>query len=164
MFGWCLEVNFYIIIGYINVVMNINKCVYKVGLEVKDIIFEFIVFVEVVLSEEEKEVGVVFVDIGGGMIDVVIFYEGVICYMVVILFGGNVIIDDIKEGCMIFCCYVEQLKVKFGFVLVFESFEIEVVCILGLCGCDLKEIILCNFVSIIQVCMEEIIEYVYYEI
>jgi cell division protein FtsA len=144
--------------------MNINKCVQKAGLEVKDIILEPIASADAVLNFEEKEAGVVLVDIGGGTTDVAIFHEGVIRHTAVIPFGGNVITDDIKEGCTILRRHAEALKVKFGSALASESLETEVVCIPGLRGRDAKEITLRNLASIIQARMEEIIEHVYYEI
>lgn len=164
MSGRRLEANFHIITGHINAAMNINKCVQKAGLEVKDIILEPIASAEAVLSLEEKEAGVVLVDIGGGTTDVAIFHEGVIRHTAVIPFGGNVITEDIKEGCTILRRHAEALKVKFGSALASESQETEVVCIPGLRGRDPKEITLRNLASIIQARMEEIIEHVYYEI
>jgi len=164
MSGRRLEANFHIITGHINAAMNINKCVQKAGLEVKDIILEPIASADAVLNHEEKEAGVVLVDIGGGTTDVAIFHEGVIRHTAVIPFGGNVITDDIKEGCTILRRHAEALKVKFGSALASESLETEVVCIPGLRGRDAKEITLRNLASIIQARMEEIIEHVYYEI
>jgi cell division protein FtsA len=164
MSGRRLEANFHIITGHINAAMNINKCVQKAGLEVKDIILEPIASADAVLNIEEKEAGVVLVDIGGGTTDIAIFHEGVIRHTAVIPFGGNVITDDIKEGCTILRRHAEALKVKFGSALASESLETEVVCIPGLRGRDAKEITLRNLASIIQARMEEIIEHVYYEI
>jgi cell division protein FtsA len=164
MSGRRLEANFHIITGHINAAMNINKCVQKAGLEVKDIILEPIASADAVLNMEEKEAGVVLVDIGGGTTDIAIFHEGVIRHTAVIPFGGNVITDDIKEGCTILRRHAEALKVKFGSALASESLETEVVCIPGLRGRDAKEITLRNLASIIQARMEEIIEHVYYEI
>ena len=116
------------------------------------------------MSEEEKEAGVVLVDIGGGTTDVAIFQDGLIRHTAVIPFGGNVITEDIKEGCRIMQRHAESLKVKFGSALASESKENEVVCIPGLRGRDPKEITLKNLASIIQARMEEIIELVNFEI
>jgi cell division protein FtsA len=104
------------------------------------------------------------VDIGGGTTDVAIFQDGLIRHTAVIPFGGNVITDDIKEGCRIMQRHAESLKVKFGSALASESKENEVVCIPGLRGRDPKEITLKNLASIIQARMEEIIELVNFEI
>lgn len=162
--GRRLEANFHIITGDINAAKNINKCVVKAGLEVKGIVLEPIASAEAVLHDEDKEAGVVLVDIGGGTTDVAIFHDGVIRHTAVIPFGGNVITDDIKEGCTILKRHAESLKVKFGSALSSESAETEVVCIPGLRGHAPKEITIRNLASIIQARMEEIIEHVYYEI
>ncbi len=162
--GVRLEANFHIITGNVGAVLNINKCVQKAGLEVKDIILEPIASADAVLSEEEKEAGVVLVDIGGGTTDIAIFHEGIIRHTAVIPFGGNVITEDIKEGCTIMKRQAEMLKRKFGSALASESSENEVVCIPGLRGKEPKEITLRNLANIIQSRMEEIIELVHYEI
>jgi cell division protein FtsA len=164
MAGRRLEANFHIITGHVGAVLNINKCVKRSGLEVKEIILEPIASADAVLSEEEKEAGVVLVDIGGGTTDVAIFHEGIIRHTAVIPFGGNVITDDIKEGCTIMRRHAESLKVKFGSALASQSQENEVVCIPGLKGRDPKEITVKNLASIIQARMEEIIEMVQIEI
>jgi cell division protein FtsA len=162
--GVRLEANFHIITGQVNNVKNIKRCVDRAGLNVKEIILEPIASAEAVLSDEEKEAGVVLVDIGGGTTDVAIFQDGLIRHTAVIPFGGNVITEDIKEGCRIMQRHAESLKVRFGSALASESKENEVVCIPGLRGRDPKEITLKNLASIIQARMEEIIELVNFEI
>jgi cell division protein FtsA len=164
MSGVRLEANFHIITGQVTAAMNINKCVQRAGLEVKQTILEPLASAEAVLSNEEKDAGVVLVDIGGGTTDVAIFHEGIIRHTAVIPFGGNVITEDIKEGCSIMRKQAEKLKMKFGSALASESQENEVVCIPGLRGKEPKEISVRNLASIIQARMEEIIEHVYYEI
>lgn len=164
MSGVRLEANFHIITGQVSAAKNIQKCVSKSGLEVDEIILEPIASSESVLSEEEKEAGVVLVDIGGGTTDIAIFQDGIIRHTAVIPFGGNVITEDIKEGCTIMKKQAEKLKVKFGSALASESQENEIVCIPGLRGRAPKEISLKNLANIIQARMEEIIEHVHYEI
>jgi cell division protein FtsA len=164
MSGVRLEANFHIITGKVDAAKNISKCVLRAGLEVKEMILEPLASAEAVLSEEEKDAGVVLVDIGGGTTDIAIFHEGIIRHTNVIPFGGNVITDDIKEGCSIMKNQAEMLKMKFGSALASESQDSEVVCIPGLRGREAKEISVRNLASIIQARMEEIIEHVYYEI
>lgn len=164
MSGVRLEANFHIITGHVAAAKNINKCVDRAGLEVNETILEPLASAEAVLSEDEKEAGIVLVDIGGGTTDMAIFHEGIIRHTAVIPFGGNVITDDIKEGCTIMRPQAEKLKVRFGSALASESQETEIVCIPGLRGRDAKEISIRNLANIIQARMEEIIEHVYYEI
>jgi cell division protein FtsA len=131
---------------------------------VVDLILEPIASADSVLSEEEKEAGVVLVDIGGGTTDIAIFQDGIIRHTSVIPFGGEILTEDIKEGCSIIKKHAEELKIKFGSALASENREDEVVAIPGLRGRQPKEITLRNLASIIQARMEEIIEHVYYEI
>ncbi len=164
MLGNSLEANFHIIIGQTTAAKNIYKCVTKAGLEVVDLILEPIASAEAVLSEEEKEAGVVLVDIGGGTTDIAIFQDGIIRHTAVIPFGGDVITEDVKEGCTIIKKHAEELKVKFGSTLASENREDEIVAIPGLRGRPPKEISLKNLASIIQARMEEIVEHIYFEI
>ncbi len=164
MLGNSLEANFHIIIGQTTAAKNIFKCVTKADLEVVDLILEPIASAEAVLSEEEKEAGVVLVDIGGGTTDIAIFQDGIIRHTAVIPFGGDVITEDVKEGCTIIRKHAEELKVKFGSSLASENRDDEIVAIPGLRGRPPKEISLKNLASIIQARMEEIIEHVYFEI
>jgi cell division protein FtsA len=164
MLGSTLEANFHIIIGQTAAAKNIIKCIDKAGLQMVDLILEPIASAEAVLSDEEKEAGVVLVDIGGGTTDVAIFQDEVIRHTAVIPFGGDVITEDVKEGCSIIKKHAEELKVKFGSALASENREDEVVAIPGLRGRPAKEITLKNLASIIQARMEEIIEQVYFEI
>jgi cell division protein FtsA len=164
MSGIRLEANFHIITGQIAAARNIYKCVHKANLEVSELTLEPLASADAVLSDEEKEAGVVLVDIGGGTTDVAIFQDGIIRHTAVIPFGGNVITEDIKEGCTIIKSQAELLKIKFGSALASENQENEIVSIPGLRGRAHKEISVRNLSAIIQARMEEIVEHVYYEI
>ncbi len=164
MLGNTLEANFHIIIGQTSSAKNIYKCIKKADLEMVNLILEPIASAEAVLSEEEKEAGVVLVDIGGGTTDIAIFQDNIIRHSAVIPFGGDVVTEDVKEGCKIMKKHAEELKVKFGSALASENREDEVVAIPGLRGRPPKEITLQNLASIIQARMEEIVEQIYFEI
>lgn len=162
--GIRLEGNFHIITGQVSAVKNIFKCVDRAGLQSVDLHLEPLASADAVLSDEEKEAGVVLVDIGGGTTDVAIFYDGIIRHTSVIPFGGNIITDDIKEGCGIIRTQAEQLKVKFGSALSQENQENEIISIPGLRGRPHKEISVKFLAQIIQARMEEILEFVLFEI
>ena len=164
MAGIRLEANFHIISGQVTPIKNIFKCVEKAGLKVQDLILEPLASAEAVLDHEEKEAGVVLVDVGGGTTDITIFQEGIIRHTAVIPFGGNIVSEDIKEGCTIIKSQAELLKVKFGSALANENQENEIVSIPGLRGREPKEISIKNLAHIIQARMEEIVENVNYEI
>jgi cell division protein FtsA len=162
--GIRLEGNFHIITGQVSAVKNIFKCVNRAGLEIVDLHLEPLASADAVLSDEEKEAGVVLVDIGGGTTDVAVFYDGIIRHTAVIPFGGNIITEDIKEGCGIIKTQAEQLKVRFGSALAQENQENEIISIPGLSGRPPKEVSVKLLAQIIQARMEEILEFVLFEI
>jgi cell division protein FtsA len=164
MSGVRLEANFHIITGQIAAIRNIYKCIRRASLEVDQLILEPLASAASVLSEEEMEAGVALVDIGGGTTDIAVFQDGIIRHTAVIPFGGNVLTDDIRQGCMIMKKQAEQLKKKFGSALATEMKDNEIVCIPGLQGRAPREISLRNLAAIIEARMTEIIEHVHYEI
>tara|TARA_B110000027_G_scaffold99672_1_gene105367 strand:+ start:208 stop:1470 length:1263 start_codon:yes stop_codon:yes gene_type:complete len=164
MSGVQLEANFHIITGQMAAAKNIFKCVSKAGLEVAELVLEPLASSSAVISNEEKEAGVALVDIGGGTTDIAIFHDGIIRHTAVIPFGGNVITEDIKEGCTIMHRQAELLKTKFGAAVTQTNQDNEVVCIPGLRGRDPKEISVMNLANIINARMSEILEHIYYEI
>lgn len=164
MSGVRLEANFHIITGQITASNNIHRCVERCGLKVADMTLEPIASAIAVLSSEEKEAGVALIDIGGGTTDITIFYEGIIRHTAVIPFGGNVITKDIKEGCTVMQHQAEKLKVKFGSALAEEVFDNRIITIPGLNNREHKEISEKNLALIIQARMEEIFDYVLWEV
>lgn len=164
MAGVRLEANFHIITGQVTAIKNIMKCVDQGGLETQELILEPLASSESVLSDEEKEAGIVLVDIGGGTTDVAIFHEGIIRHTAVIPFGGNSVTEDIREGCSVMRNQAELLKVRFGSALAEENKENEIICVPGLRGREPKEISVKNLAYVIQARMEEVIDHVYYEI
>jgi len=164
MAGRRMEANFHIISGLVSAVKNIKKCIDNATLEVQDLILEPLASSEAVLDEADKDAGVVLVDIGGGTTDVAIFHEGIIRHTAVIPLGGNIVTEDIKQGCSVLRNQAELLKIRFGSALADENKENEVISVPGLRGREAKEISVKNLAYIIQARMEEIIEHVYYEI
>jgi cell division protein FtsA len=164
MYGSRLEANFHIVVGQVSSIRNIGKCIKSSGLEMGDITLEPLASSDAVLSEEEKEAGVALIDIGGGTTDVAIFKDGIIKHTAVIPFGGNVITEDIKEGCSIIGNQAEQLKIKFGSAWPGENKDSEIVSIPGLRGRDPKEISLKTLSKIINARVVEILEQAYLEI
>jgi cell division protein FtsA len=134
------------------------------GLELSAVTLEPLASANAVLSQEEKEAGVALIDIGGGTTDLAIFKDGIIRHTAVIPFGGNVITEDIKEGCSIIEKQAELLKVKFGSAWPGENKDNEIVSIPGLRGREPKEITLKNLSKVIHFRVVEIIEQVYLEI
>lgn len=164
MYGGRLEANFHVVVGQISSIRNIGRCVKSAGLELSGVTLEPLASANAVLSQEEKEAGVALLDIGGGTTDLAIFKDGIIRHTSVIPFGGNVITEDIKEGCSIIEKQAELLKIKFGSAWPGENKDNEIVSIPGLRGREPKEISLKNLSKIIHARAVEIIEQVYLEI
>ena len=164
MYGGRLEANFHVVVGQVSSIKNIGRCIKSADLNMERINLEPIASSDAVLSEEEKEAGVALVDIGGGTTDLAIFKDGIIRHTSVIPFGGNVITDDIKEGCSIIQKQAELLKIKFGSAWPGENKETEIVSIPGLRGHEPKEISLKTLSKIINARIVEIVEQVFLEI
>ena len=164
MYGGRLEANFHVVVGQVSSIRNIGRFKKSAGLDLDGITLEPLASANAVLSVEEKEAGVALIDIGGGTTDLAIFKDGIIRHTAVIPFGGNVITEDIKEGCSIIEKQAELLKIKFGSAWPGENRENEIVSIPGLRGRDPKEISLKNLSKIIHARAVEIIEQVYLEI
>ena len=164
MYGERLEANFHVVVGQVSSIRNIGRCIQTAGLSLEGITLEPLASAKAVLSQEEKEAGVALIDIGGGTTDLAVFKDGIIRHTAVIPFGGNVITEDIKEGCSIIEKQAELLKIKFGSAWPGENKDNEIVSIPGLRGRDPKEITLKNLSKIIHARVVEIIEQVYVEI
>jgi cell division protein FtsA len=164
MYGGRLEANFHVVVGQVSSIRNIGRCIKSSGLSLGGITLEPLASADAVLSQEEKEAGVALIDIGGGTTDLAIFKDGIIRHTAVIPFGGNVITEDIKEGCSIIEKQAELLKTKFGSAWPGENKENEIVSIPGLRGRDPKEITLKNLSKIIHARVVEIVEQAFVEI
>lgn len=164
MYGGRLEANFHVVVGQVSSIRNIGRCIKSAGLSLSGITLEPLASSNAVLGIEEKEAGVALIDIGGGTTDLAIFKDGIIRHTAVIPFGGNVITEDIKEGCSIIEKQAELLKIKFGSAWPGENKDNEIVSIPGLRGREPKEITLKNLSKIIHARVIEIIEQVYLEI
>ena len=164
MYGGRLEANFHVVVGQVSSIRNIGRCIKSAGLKMKNITLEPLASSQAVLSLEEKEAGVALIDIGGGTTDLAIFKDGIIRHTAVIPFGGNVITDDIKEGCSIIEKQAELLKIKFGSAWPGENRDTEIVSIPGLQGREPKEISLKTLSKIINARVVEIIEHTFLEI
>ena len=164
MYGGRLESSFHVVVGQASSIRNVGRCIQSSGIELSGLTLEPLASADAVLSQEEKEAGVALIDIGGGTTDLAIFKDGIIRHTAVIPFGGNVITDDIKEGCSIIEKQAELLKIKFGSAWPGENKDNEIVSIPGLRGREPKEISLKNLSKIIHARVVEIVEQVFAEI
>ena len=112
MSGVRLEAKAHIITGAVSAVQNIVKCLHRCGLEVKDVILEQLASSYAVLDEDEKDLGVCLIDIGGGTTDIAIFLDGAIRYSAVIPIAGDQVTNDIAVVLRTPTQYAEQIKVS----------------------------------------------------
>ena len=117
MSGVRLEAKVHIVTAAVSSAQNIVKCCGRTGLQVADIVLEPLASAEAVLAEEEKELGVALVDIGGGTTDLAIFSGGAIQHTSVIPLGGNHLTNDIATGLRLPLDQAEEVKKKYGYAL-----------------------------------------------
>jgi cell division protein FtsA len=164
MFGKRLEGNYHIVIGQTSSARTIERCVNRVGINVKQMILEPLASSAAVLTEDEIEAGVALVDIGGGTTDIAVYYDDIIKHTAVIPFGGNVITKDVMEGCSILNKHAELLKIQYGSALGDLAEEAKVVAVPGISGREPKEVSIKSLAYIIQSRMEEIIDAIVYQL
>ena len=117
MAGVRLEVEVHIVAGAVSAAQNIMKCVRRCGLEVRDLILQPLASAMAVLSEDEKDLGVCLVDIGGGTTDIAVFTEGAIRHTAVIPIAGDQITNDIAMALRTPTKDAEDIKVAHGCAL-----------------------------------------------
>lgn len=117
MSGVRLEAKVHIVTGAVSAAQNITKCVRRCGLQVGDIVLEQLASSHSVLTDDEKELGVCMVDIGGGTTDVAIFTEGAIRHTHVIPIAGDHVTNDVAVALRTPTQYAEQIKIKYASAL-----------------------------------------------
>ncbi|MCL3782416.1 cell division protein FtsA [Prolixibacteraceae bacterium JC049] len=143
---------------------TLNNCMNRAGWPVHRWFLSSVATADVTLTADEKEAGVVLVDMGAGSTSVSVYYEGVLRYESVIPFGGDVVTKDIKQGCSVLQRHAEMLKVQCGSALSSEAEDDQVVTIPAMEGWDSKEISVKMLASIIEARMEELIDSIAYQI
>jgi len=117
MSGVRLEAKVHLVTGAVSAAQNIIKCVRRCGLEVDDIILEQLASSSSVLTEDEKELGICLVDIGGGTTDVAVFTDGAIKHTAVIPIAGDQVTNDIAVAMRTPTQYAEEIKIKYACAL-----------------------------------------------
>lgn len=164
MSGMRMEAEVHIITGLVSAAKNIYRCVERAGFQVADIILEPLASSYAVLDDEEKEAGVVLVDIGGGTTDLAVFQDNTIRHTAVIAIAGKKVTDDIRVGLSVLDDQAEKLKHQYGESFVDLIEEDESITIPGIAGRPPKEITKSILAKIIQARMEEIMEIIAIEV
>ncbi|MBI3954563.1 cell division protein FtsA [Candidatus Collierbacteria bacterium] len=110
MSGVRLETEAHLITGSSTAIRNISKCVNDIGIEVNGLVYTGLASSHSVLTETEKELGVVLIDIGGGTTSICVFVEGACCYSSVVPIGAKKITDDLAIGLMVSLESAEKIK------------------------------------------------------
>ncbi len=117
MHGYRLEVEAHIITASASTIENLRQCVADSGIEISQFVLNPLASAEVVLSDTERQMGVVVVDIGGGTTDMAIYIDGDVWHTMVLAVGGNHVTSDIAHGLRLPIDQAEQIKLKFGHAL-----------------------------------------------
>lgn len=162
--GLKIEAEYKLVVAATSYLNSLKLVFGKLGIELGEVIHSSLAISEVIANREEKEVGVVVLDFGAGTTKLAVFQENVLVHTAVIPFGGDVVTNDIKEGCSIFMKKAELLKVKYGEAMGDFADEQKMVTIAGENGWEPRDISFKSLAYIIQARLEEIIECVFTQI
>lgn len=156
MHGVRLEVNVHIIMGSVSSVQNLINCCQSAGVTVNDIILEQLASADAVLSEDERELGVGVIDIGGGTADVAFYKNGTVRHTMVLAVAGNHVTNDIAIGLRIMKSEAERIKKRYGFAISNLVETEELVEVEMMQGEDRQVVRLSDLVFIIESRMREL--------
>jgi cell division protein FtsA len=161
MAGVRLEVKVYIVTGAVASVQNLLKCCERAGLDVVDIVLQPLASAEATLNNDERDMGIALVDIGGGTTDIAIYREGWLRHTAVLGIGGNHFTNDISVGLRLPFNEAERVKKRYGSIVPeIDNAEVDVVAIDG----QVRGIPRKYITEILQPRCEELLELVRQEI
>ena len=140
MCGVRLEVKVHIVTGTVSLIQNLVKCVEQAGVLTEQIMLQPIASSESVITEEEKDMGVVLVDIGGGTTDLAVWKDGSLIHSQIIPVGGNHFTNDLAVGLKVPHAEAERIKINHGSVISSKSSENSHITIQGMQGSKTREV------------------------
>ena len=164
MSGMKLEVKVHIVTGAVAAAQNIVKCIKRCGLEVSDLILQPLASSIAVLTEDEKELGVCLVDIGGGTTDIAVFKNGSIRHTAVIAIAGDQMTNDVAVAFRTPTQSAEEIKIKHGCALRQLADAREVVEVPGVDGRDARQLSIQTLAEVIEPRVVELYELVLQEL
>jgi cell division protein FtsA len=164
MSGVRLEAKVHLVTASVTSAQNIIKCCHRTGLQVADVVLEPLASAESCLHEDEKELGVALIDIGGGTTDVAIFSDGAIVYTGVLPVGGQQLTADIAYGLRTPSSEAERIKHKYGCAMIAMVGEDEMMEVPSVGGRAAREVHRQGLCSVIEPRVEEIFTLVRREI
>jgi cell division protein FtsA len=162
--GVRLEAEVHIVTGAIASAQNIHRCIEKAGYSVADLVLEPLASSHSVLTEDEKELGVILIDIGGGTTDIAMFYEGCIRHTSVVALGGRNVTNDLAIVLRTSIDAAEDLKIGHASALHTEDEKEVLIEIPGVNGRSSRKISKSLLVDIVQPRMAEILSLAYEEV
>ena len=162
--GTQIEGDYKIFIGKVNSVEHSKLVINRAGLVLKELILEPVASARAVLTEDEMELGVAMIDMGGGTTDLLIYEDNIIRHTAVIPFGGNSVTEDLCQGCGVSSRNAEQMKIQYGSCYTEYAPDNKTVIIPGIGGRESREVSFKVIANIIEARIEEITEAVMYEI
>jgi cell division protein FtsA len=160
MSGMKLEVKVHIVTGAVSAAQNIVKCIKRCGLEVSDLILQPLASSMAVLTEDEKELGVCLVDIGGGTTDIAVFKQGAIRHTAVVPIAGDQITNDVAVAFRTPTQSAEEIKIKHGCALRQLAEPREVVEVPGVDGREPRQLSVQTLAEVIEPRVVELYEFV----
>lgn len=159
MSGVRMEAEVHIITGLNTAIKNIQSCVERSGIKVQQVVLEPFASSRAILTEEEKEVGVALIDIGGGTTDIAVFQENVIRFTSIFGIAGKHVTDDVRKCLGIIANQAERVKREYGHSYEAGIMKDEVFMIPGISGRPPMEVSKIDLCKIIEPRMEEIFEF-----
>lgn len=156
MCGVRLEVHVHVVTGSISLIQNLVKCVEQTGIEAQAVTLQPIASSRSVLSTEEKEMGVVLVDIGGGTTDLAIWKEGSLIHSQIIPVGGNHFTNDLAVALKIPHAEAERIKINHGSVLAETLNQNSHITVQGISGTKAREVQLSYVAKVLGARAEEL--------
>ncbi len=164
MSGMKLEVKVHIVTGAVAAAQNIVKCIKRCGLEVSDLILQPLASSIAVLTDDEKELGVCLVDIGGGTTDIAVFKNGAIRHTAVVPIAGDQITNDVAVAFRTPTQSAEDIKIKHGCALRQLADSREIVEVPGVDGREARELSVQTLAEVIEPRLVELYELVLQEL
>jgi cell division protein FtsA len=160
MSGMKLEVKVHIVTGAVSAAQNIVKCVKRCGLDVTDLVLQPLASSVAALTEDEKELGVCLVDIGGGTTDIAVFKQGAIRHTAVVPIAGDQMTNDVAVAFRTPTQSAEDIKVKYGCALRQLADPKEIVEVPGVDGRDPRQLSVQTLAEVIEPRVVELYEFV----
>jgi cell division protein FtsA len=164
MAGVRLEAKVHLISGSISAAQNVVKCIGQCGLEVSDLVLQQLASSYAVLTDDERELGVCMVDIGGGTADITVFTEGSIRYTASVPIAGGQVTNDIAHALRVPTQYAEELKTTHGVAMTRLAKSDELIEVRGMLDRPGRSVSMQSLASVIEARYEEIFNLIYEEL